>query len=556
MPPAGQRYASGLATDIVIAAAVIAARLPFLLRAARFFDSDEAVEGLMARHVFAGEFPLYVWGQHYKGVPEVYLNAVALRVWPGDAIAGPGNVTLLKLVTLLCFAVYACLNFRLLAESFSRRTAWIATVALVAAPPSLVLWSLSGSAEIVMTFLAGTTLLLGLSAWLRHGSRAGLALAGGAFGFGLWVQQYILFYAAAAAIATAMWTPRGIPRVIDFVSGPARSGWIRLAVRILLFAASVYGVLGLVAFTGLEFSVPVAGTIVTISHPQKMWWIAAALTAIALAILAAAHIVSAEGREWLPGAVGFLLGFSPAILGRLIEPGAGAPMPRMDAAGLGGVLPSLATMAMPIVLGLRSTTTEMLAAPAWSGLLLAAILVASYVRMARLDRNDMQPLTSVFHVFLLLAPVVFALSGAYIDAQSYRYLMPMYAALPAVYAVGIDSVWRTSRGAGVVLIAALVLLFAVQQVDWYRRLAPDRETQRIVGCLAEENVRSAYGDYWLAYKITFLTGERVIVSPTTGVDRYPPFTEAVKQAPSPTIERLPPGSLDVPCSSLVRFHNH
>ena len=37
-----------------VAAATIIARLPFLLRGSRFFDSDEAVEGLMARHVLTG----------------------------------------------------------------------------------------------------------------------------------------------------------------------------------------------------------------------------------------------------------------------------------------------------------------------------------------------------------------------------------------------------------------------------------------------------------------------------------------------------------------------
>src|ERR1051325_3369388 len=64
---------------VVIAAAALAARVPFLLRADRFFDADEAVEGLMARHVLAGEHPLFLWGQRYKGVPEVYLAAGAFR---------------------------------------------------------------------------------------------------------------------------------------------------------------------------------------------------------------------------------------------------------------------------------------------------------------------------------------------------------------------------------------------------------------------------------------------------------------------------------------------
>src|SRR4249920_3964572 len=102
MPPAAPR--AGLRTPllmlVVVAAAIVAARLPFLLYGSRFFDSDEAVEGLMARHVLTGEFPLFLWGQRYKGVPEVYLTAAAFRAWPAGVIT-------LKGVTLACAALYA-----------------------------------------------------------------------------------------------------------------------------------------------------------------------------------------------------------------------------------------------------------------------------------------------------------------------------------------------------------------------------------------------------------------------------------------------------------------
>ena len=54
---AGADRARHLLAFATIAVVTIAARLPFLLRANRFFDSDEAVEGLMARHVLLGEFP-------------------------------------------------------------------------------------------------------------------------------------------------------------------------------------------------------------------------------------------------------------------------------------------------------------------------------------------------------------------------------------------------------------------------------------------------------------------------------------------------------------------
>ena len=184
----------------MIAAATIAARLPFLVRADRFFDADEAVEGLMARHVLAGEHPLLLWGQRYKGVPEVYLDAAVFRV------AGSGIVAL-KAVTLACFVVFLWLNFRLLERVYSRRVAWIATAFLVAGPPSFVLWTLSGSAEVVMTLLVGAVLLLGVETWRRNGSNRALLVVSAALGVGLWIQQYILYYVVSIALTAALVTP-------------------------------------------------------------------------------------------------------------------------------------------------------------------------------------------------------------------------------------------------------------------------------------------------------------------------------------------------------------
>lgn len=59
----------------LFAALAVAARLPFLVTGKIPFDSDEAVEGLMARHVLNGELPAFFWGQAFKGVPEVYAAA-------------------------------------------------------------------------------------------------------------------------------------------------------------------------------------------------------------------------------------------------------------------------------------------------------------------------------------------------------------------------------------------------------------------------------------------------------------------------------------------------
>jgi hypothetical protein len=538
----------------IVAAAVTLARLPFLLQASRFFDSDEAVEGLMARHVLGGEFPLYFWGQRYKGVPEVYLSAAALRAWTG----GDGGVITLKAVTLACFALYACLNFRLLEQCFSRRIAWIATVFVIACPPTMVLWGLSGSADIVMTMLTGTTLLLGFTAWRRNGSRAGLVMAAVSLGFGLWIQQYILYYAAALAVTAVDWTQAGRARLRQLGAAATLPAWLRISIHLVTTVALVYIALGLAAFFGLGFSVSLPGVAVTVSHPQKMWWIAALLLSIAAAGLSAGLLMRDRSwRAWLAPALGFLAGFSPAIVGRLFAAGYTAPTGRMDFTGLQSAVSPFAGTALPMVFGFKGSGAERLAVPAWSALVIIAAVVAGYagLRRARPEavRADWGPYPAVFHAFLIVAPVMFLASGSFIDAQSYRYLMPLHAALPVVYAVGIEAVSRTSRIVGLVLFTALATVFTVQQADWYRRLQPDREIQRIIECLDDAGAGAAYADYWLSYKLTFLTAERIIVSPLNAVDRYPPYTAFVRAQPAaPTIKRLPGGDTATSCSDTVK----
>ena len=128
-------------------------RLPFLITGKIPFDSDEAVEGLMARHVLNGELPAFFWGQAFKGVPEVYASA-------GMFAAFGSSVTALKSVTLAFFATYVALNFVLLDKLASRWLAVAASLLLVFAPPALVFWSLWAGSEYVLIMLLGTTLLL------------------------------------------------------------------------------------------------------------------------------------------------------------------------------------------------------------------------------------------------------------------------------------------------------------------------------------------------------------------------------------------------------------
>jgi hypothetical protein len=489
----------------VIAAATIAARLPFLLRADRFFDADEGVEGLMARHILLGEHPMFLWGQRYKGVPEIYLTSAVFR-------AAGSSVFALKAVTLACFIVFLCLNFRLVERACSRRIAWIATALFIAGPPALVQWTLSGSAEIVMTLLCGVVLLLAVDWWRRARSTGALVLAGAAIGAGLWIQQYILYYVLALAI-TAAWE---IPDWRETLTGLLRQrlpGWLRVVLFVLAAVAAVYVLLGLLAFFGAGFDARVAGVRITATHPQKMWWIAGGIMAVTVAL--GAVFVFRSHVVW--PVLGLLAGYMPAIVGRVGNGGLGAPISRLDVASLGAAWPDITGLMLPMLLGFRDPMARRtVVAP-----LALALLALAVISCLSVWRHRMNPF---FHVFPLVAIAMFFVSGSYIDPTSYRYLMPIYATLPVIYAVGVDALWRWSRSAGMVGLVFVLLLFAAQQLGWYQHLEPDRASAQIIACLDRAGVRAARADYWLSYKITFLTGERIIVAPSDGVDRYPPYS--------------------------------
>jgi len=522
---------------LLIAALVIVGRAPFLLHGDRFFDSDEAVEGLMASHVLQGELPAFLWGQNYKGVPEVYLTAAVF------AVTGP-SVIALKSVTLACFALFVCLQYVLVERLFSRAIAWMATAFLVLCPPAFVRWSLSANAEVVMTLLSGTVMCLGIDIWRRTGSRGAFLAASAAAGFGLWVHQYIIYYWVALGLAIFHWLPQR-RRILRLVLAARESPrWLRLLTAILAVVAVAYVALGAVAFLTGGFDATALGLYMGVHHPQKLWNIAAGLLIIAALVrVLSLTSSSASGLPGLSGrqggsttslayaaALAFAAGYGPA-LGAYATRGGSPPIARTDLAGLSTAISPFVRQIVPIVIGFRNPSASWLPVPFWLGLALVFAVVASFVALRE------RPFTPLFHFLVFTTPLIFLLSGAFVDVQSYRYLMPAYGALAVVFAVGIWRIFRWSHVAGAISLAMALTLFGLEQRAWYRDLAPDTQSAATINCLDRSGVRAAFADYWISYKLTFLTDERIVIAPDTGVDRYPPYTAQVRTQPSPT--RIP-----------------
>ena len=503
------------------AALAIAARVPFLVSGKIPFDSDEAVEGLMAIHVLHGELPAFLWGQAFKGIPEVYGAAAAFAVF------GPG-VGALKSVTLLLFAAYVGANFVLLDRIASRAIATGASVLLILCPPALVLWSLCASAEYVIVMLLGTAWLLLCRVETDAAPRGRrMFLVGLVLGLGLWVHQLFVIYAVPVLLIFAMRR-----RIWEHPSLRALNAGALLVAGL----ASVYGVLALIAFFTSGITLHIGTVTLTATAPQKMLRIAAGVAALAILLQLGSRSSrkqagSAARRCW-PGAVGFAIGYLPALLYSMFVEPARAPARVANLRDLLAAAPDIFGNIVPILAGFKIATTERLEIP-WIAAIPVAAALGVYlwserVRIAR----------AFFPTFVVFVPLLFIAGGVYLDTLSYRYLIPWYAGLSVAAATGsllIASHFRSRAGqrmAYMALIGAIACVHVWQQRLWYEKLTPDTASRATIDCLTRAGIRGGFADYWTSYKLTFLSNEALIVAPATGVDRYPAYTEFVHGLPS------------------------
>ena len=126
-----RRYPLFVGVFLVIAAA----RFAILLASQTHVHSDEAIIGLMGKHILEGRhFPFYMYGQPYNAGAawEAYLASVAFALFGVGVVPLKGCIVLLSLLCLFLFYRMGC-------ALYDRRTAAFATVAFALAP-SLLKW--------------------------------------------------------------------------------------------------------------------------------------------------------------------------------------------------------------------------------------------------------------------------------------------------------------------------------------------------------------------------------------------------------------------------------
>ena len=184
---------------------------------------------------------------------------------------------------------------------------------------------------------------------------------------------------------------------------------------------------------------------------------------------------------------------------------------------------------LPTTLGLRTPfTLQWLPTRALGLAALVGLLAAIAIVLTR-RRRSLELLAAVIVPF----PFLYALSGY----TSYR-IEPRYLGMLApLLALVMTATLTKLRAASLVLIAACALsltaLIALRDAGAMapgaRDVRPPTTVAPLIHLLDQRGITRARADYWIAFRVTFLTNERIIVAPTTG-NRYPAYRELVERS--------------------------
>src|SRR5579859_5871029 len=194
MVPRVSLFGIGLAAAVAIG---LALRLAIIASPLGEIDGDEAVVGLMARHIaFLGERPVFYWGQPYLGSLEAFSAAPFFAVFDSSTL-------LLKLVPTAYSLGFLGLSALLARRLFGMGPA-LATAAYLAVPPSMwAVWSTKARGGYAELLFLGQALLLVTLALGQSRSRKLALLWGLLAGLAFWTHLLGVVYLVPAAIFLA-----------------------------------------------------------------------------------------------------------------------------------------------------------------------------------------------------------------------------------------------------------------------------------------------------------------------------------------------------------------
>ena len=190
-----------------------------------YMDADQAINGLMARHILLGEFPIFFYGQEYCGSIEAYLASTVFFFFGSSRFTLGLTVTLLSL--FLIFFIY-----RLTVLLLDLKTALVAV--LLTAVPSyyFVFHSVLARSAYMESPVLGILLFISAGRILYAQDRhpAQYLWLGLLSGLGLWTHFLFVFYLTPVGLLLLLKEKafRRDPKVLGYLSAGLALGGLPL----------------------------------------------------------------------------------------------------------------------------------------------------------------------------------------------------------------------------------------------------------------------------------------------------------------------------------------
>jgi len=535
-----------LACAVLLFGAALSARAPFIVRGETLLHSDEAIVGIMAQDVAEGRrWPIYFYGQRYMGALEAYVIAGLLPLVDDPLIA-------LRLGPALFFAALVAAQYLMLTQWLGRGGGWTAAACLVLAAPMFVQWSVSARGGYIEVLLWGTLLLWAYSAWFARSGRGAPSagprlLLGLLIGSGFWVNPAIALFVAPIVVHSLFrhFVPR-VRQIIWVDAVLARLGILALPAVILTGVAVVTTVYGVWVEDGRVRHQLLLDLLPRRAATAVIAAVAAVLAAFVLRRPAARGLLNRNGALVL----GALAGASPAVvyaagamLGRhALDPSLPLGLRPLWRCGetlgylvhglplLGGadVRPYLRLVGVGRDSALRplgESASSMIAAGDWVVLAaLSALALCLLVELGPQIRNllRLDPVAQAGGFLPLIgivcAPGLYVLGGCTMNFTTIRYLVPIWAFVPALVALaccGSESPQGRSRrrhAAARVATVALLGAWGCGQAAMFTQLGGPHPLRPVAEALTRDGTPAVFAEILDAHLLTYLTRQRCRVA--------------------------------------------
>lgn len=197
-----QKHWAGAALVVVLLVAVVV-RLLVLAQSRFIGDGDEAITGVMAKHIMEGERPVFTYGLTYMAPTEAYFTALLYALFGVQS-------WLMKVAPFLASLAFVALNYAVARRFVASKLAGVFAAALTALPSLyFVVTSLRAWNHFIETLVLGNLLLLvacaliwpdeaapGVPRWWGYTRREWLlwAVLGGLAGLSFYGYLLIIYY--------------------------------------------------------------------------------------------------------------------------------------------------------------------------------------------------------------------------------------------------------------------------------------------------------------------------------------------------------------------------